>query len=55
MVSCGVVTTIASAVPAHSPATNEVSLPNIGPSFVWSAPDADSNAEKRIAAFGVAK
>ena len=56
IVSCGVLTTIASAVPATSPAMNPFTLPNIGlPSDVFSMSEAASKAEKRRAALGVAK
>ena len=57
IVSCGVVTTIASIVPAIRPAMNDVAAPNMGLPVCWSrsALLACSKAEKRIAAFGVAK
>ena len=57
MVSCGVVTTIASMVPAIRPAMKEVAPPNMGLPVdeSTSALLACSKAEKRIAAFGVAK
>lgn len=56
IVSCGVVTAIASIAPATSPAANEVAAPNIGvPSEPRMAVEAASKPEKRIAAFGVAK